>query len=177
MNKKNETKFKVNGSEEIEDGLMGMGRLIEAGGPWTHPAMERIPEWRGADILITSDFKTDFNDLNYFHHDFIVRTRHAGPVTWFIFQMRDLFDGWLDRGNKYGFYELLAGSALEHLAGNQPELEDARPLLRAMLTKSFAILEVIKEHHTWPDDAMVVLHTMDDEGNQFRTKFEGPEFE
>ncbi|NBT90819.1 MAG: hypothetical protein EBT50_08345 [Verrucomicrobia bacterium] len=38
---------KVLGPEGIEDGLMGMGRAIEAGGPWTHPEMDRIPEWRG----------------------------------------------------------------------------------------------------------------------------------
>ncbi len=36
----------VLGPEGIEDGLMGMGRAIEAGGPWTHPEMDRIPEWR-----------------------------------------------------------------------------------------------------------------------------------
>jgi len=48
-----------------------------------------------------------------------VRTRHAGPVTWFVFQMRDLFDGWLDGGNKYGFYELLAQGALEHRASRE----------------------------------------------------------
>ena len=42
---------------------------------------------------------------------------------------------------------------------------------------SFAILGVAKEHHIWPDDAMVVLHTRDDEGNQFRKKLEGPGFE
>ena len=172
-----ETKFKVKGPEAIEDGLMDMGRAIEAGGPWTHPEMERIPEWRGADIRITSDFKTNFNDPNYFDHDLTVRTRHAGPATWFVFQMRDLFDGWLDGGNKYGFYELLAQAALEHLAANQPEPEDARPLLRAMLVQGFAILGVAKEHHIWPDDAMMVLHTRDAEGNQLRKNFEGPSFE
>ena len=48
---------------------------------------------------------------------------------------------------RYGFYELLAQGALEHLAGNQPEPEDARPLLRAMLTRAFLMLEVAKEHH------------------------------
>jgi len=100
-----------------------------------------------------------------------VRTRHAGPATWFVFQMRDLFDGWLGWSNKYGFYELLAQGALDHLATNQPELEDARPLLRAMLVQGFAILGVAKEHHIWPDDAMMVLHTRDDEGNQFRKNF------
>jgi hypothetical protein len=171
MKKNKETKSKVKGPEAIEDGLMDMGRLIEAGGPWTHPEMDRIPEWRGADIRITSDFKTDFNEANYFDHDLTVRTRHAGPVTWFVFQMRDLFDGWLGWSNKYGFYELLAQGALDHLATNQPELEDARPLLRAMLAQGFAILGVAKEHHIWPDDSMMVFHTRDDEGNQFRKNF------
>jgi hypothetical protein len=61
--------------------------------------MDRIPEWRGADIRITSDFKTDFNEANYFDHDLTVRTRHAVPATWFVFQMRDLFSGWRDYGN------------------------------------------------------------------------------
>ena len=78
MKRNKEKKLKVKGPEAIEDGLMEMGRAIEAGGPWTHPEMERIPEWRGADIRITSDFKTDFNDPNYFDHDLTVRTRHAG---------------------------------------------------------------------------------------------------
>ena len=177
MKKNKETKFKVKGPEAIEDGLMDMGRAIEAVGPWTHPEMERIPEWRGADIRITSDFKTDFNEPNYFDHDLTVRTRHAGPATWFVFQMRDLFDGWLDYGNKYGFYELLAQAALEHLAANQPEPEDAKPLLRAMLTRAFLMLEVAKEHHLWPDDAMMVVHSQDDEGNQLRESLEGPSFE
>jgi hypothetical protein len=171
MKKNKKAKFEVKGPEAIEDGLMAMGKAIEAGGPWTHPEMDRIPEWRGADIRITSDFKTDFNEADYFDHDLTVRTRHAGSVTWFIFQMRDLFDGWLDAGNKYGFYELLAQGALEHLAGNQPEPEDAKPLLRAMLAQGFAILGVAKERHIWPDDAMVVCHARDDEGNQFRKDF------
>ena len=172
-----EKKLKVKGPEGIEDGLMGMGRLIEAGGPWTHPEMERIPEWRGADIRITSDFEMNYQAPGYFDHDLTVRTRHAGPATWFVFQMRDLFDGWLDYGNKYGFYELLAQAALEHLAPNQPESEDAKPLLRAMLTRAFLMLEVAKEHHVWPDDAMMVVHSQDAEGNQFRKNMEGPGFE
>lgn len=177
MKKAKKQEMKVLGPEGIEDGLMGMGRAIEAGGPWTHPEMDRIPEWRGADIRITSHFERDFNEPGHFDHDLTVRTRHAGPATWFVFQMRDLFDGWLDWGNKYGFYELLAQAALEHLAGNQPEPEDAKPLLRAMLTRAFLMLEVAKEHHVWPDDAMVVVHSRDEEGNQFRMNLEGPSFE
>ena len=33
------------------------------------------------------------------------------------------------------------------VAGNQPEPVDAKPLLRAMLTRAFLMLEVAKENH------------------------------
>jgi len=68
-------------------------------------------------------------------------------------------------------------AALEYLAENQPEPEDAKPLVRAMLTRAFLMLEVAKEHHVWPDDEMVVVHSQDEEGNQFRKHLEGPSFE
>ena len=47
MKKNKLTKFNVKGPEGIEDGLMGMGRAIEAGGPWTHGEMEPSPGTRG----------------------------------------------------------------------------------------------------------------------------------
>jgi len=50
--------------------------------------------------------------------------------------------------------------------------EDARPLLRAMLTRAFLMLEIAKAHHVWPDDAMMVVHAQDQEGNQYRKGFE-----
>ena len=171
---KESKKMTVLGVEGIEDGLMEMGRAIEARGAWTHPEMERIPEWRGADIRITSDFERNYQEAGYFDHDLTVRTRHAGSVTWFVFQMRDLFDGWLDGGNKYGFYELLAQAALEHLATTQPEPEDARPLLRAMLTRAFLMLEIAKQHHVRPDDTKMVVHAQDQEGNQYMMSLVSP---
>jgi hypothetical protein len=42
-----------------------------------------------------------------------------------------------------------------------------------MLTRAFLMLEVAKEHHVWPDDAMMVMHSHDEEGNQFRKKYGG----
>ena len=78
---------------------------------------------------------------------------------------------------KIKFKMKMRGAALEHLAGNQPEPEDAKPLLRAMLTRAFLMLEIVKQHHVWPDDAMVVVHSDDEEGNQFRQNLEGPRFE
>ena len=47
MKRNKKAKIKVKGPEGIEDGLMDLGRAIEAGGPWTHPEVDRIPEWRG----------------------------------------------------------------------------------------------------------------------------------
>jgi len=73
---------------------------------------------------------------------------------------------------KIKFKMKMRGAALEHLAGNQPEPEDAKPLLRAMLTRAFLILEIAKKHHVWPDDAMVVVHSQDEEGNQCRRHFD-----
>ena len=49
--------------------------------------------------------------------------------------------------------------------------------LSAMLTRAFLMLEVAKEHHVWPDDAVVVVHAQDQEGNQYRKHLEGPGFE
>jgi hypothetical protein len=46
-----------------------------------------------------------------------------------------------------------------------------------MLTRAFLMLEVAKENHVWPDDAMVVVHSQDQEGNQYRKHLEGPSFE
>ena len=78
---------------------------------------------------------------------------------------------------KIKFKMKMRGAALEHLAANQPEPEDAKPLLRAMLTRAFLMLEIVKQHHVWPDDAMLVVHSDDQEGNQFRKHLEGPSFE
>ena len=41
-----------------------------------------------------------------------------------------------------------------------------------MLTRAFLMVEVAKEHHVWPDDAMMVVHSDDEEGNQFRRHFD-----
>ena len=44
--------------------------------------------------------------------------------------------------------------------------------LSAIMTRAFLMVEVAKEHHVWPDDAMMVVHSDDEEGNQFRRHFD-----
>lgn len=52
------------------------------------------------------------------------------------------------------------------------ELEDPKPLLRAMLAYGSAILGVAKENQDWPNDVMMGVHTQNEEGNQIRMNFE-----
>jgi hypothetical protein len=42
---------------------------------------------------------------------------------------------------------------------------------------AFLMLEVAKRHHVWPDDALMVVHSLDQEGNQCRKHLERPSFE
>jgi hypothetical protein len=42
-----------------------------------------------------------------------------------------------------------------------------------MLTRAFLMLEIAKAHNVWPDDAMMVVHAQDQEGNQYRKHLEG----
>jgi hypothetical protein len=74
----------------------------------------------------------------------------------------------LDAGNKHGFYGSLAEAALEHLAAHQPEADDPRPLMRAVLDRTFLWLQVLRDEGEIPDDAMCVLHLQDIEGRQVR---------
>jgi gamma-glutamylcyclotransferase (GGCT)/AIG2-like uncharacterized protein YtfP len=125
-------------------------------------------EWRGADVRITSDFGPEA-PKSFMDHDLIVRTYHAATLTWLFLELRDAFGDFLDAGNKYGFYGSLARAALDHLAAHQPESDDPRPLLRAVLVVAERHLAGLQEHGFIPDNAMAVLHTMDAEGRQRRT--------
>jgi len=132
---------------------------------------DRIPEWRGADVRVTSDF--DYEPKDFMEgHDLLVRTQHAKGLTWLIFELRDTFSGWIDAGNKYGFYGALAQAALSHLAANQPESDDARPLLNAVLVEAFRCLQMLREDGNLPPDVPIVCHQRDAEGRQQRINLE-----
>ena len=125
----------------------------------------RHPEWRGAHTLITSDFNQKDKG---FASDLTVRTKHAEILSWLIYELRDAFTTFLDGQNKYGFYEELAQAALNHLASHQPEADDHRPLLRAVLSTGFYYLEVVRKHHDIPPTPPISSLRMDEEGRQIR---------
>jgi len=155
--------------DEIESRLITLGQRIgdPAPGSLHHPDQAHMPEWSGADVRITSDFSHE--PQNFIEaHNLLVRTRHAVPLTWLFLEVRDAFYSLLDASNKYGFYGSLAQAALQHLAAQQPEPDDPRPLLRAVIASAFDWLRVLRDKGEIPANAEIITHTQDAEGRQRR---------
>ena len=122
--------------------------------------------WRGADVIVTDDFEVQPGWME--QHKLWVRTRHAPALGWLFRQVRDAFRGWYDFRIKYGFFGSLGQAALKQLAHSQPESEDHRPLLLAVLAQAEVWAEFLTQHGFLPDNAPVVLHLTDQEGCQTR---------
>ena len=122
--------------------------------------------WHGADVTVTDDFEKEPTWME--QHDIWVRTRHALEVSWLIRKIRDLFAGYLDFQNKYGFYGSLGRAALEHLGSHQPENEDCRPLLFSVLAQGERWAEELANVGYIEDNAGIVIHSTDQEGQQKR---------
>ena len=124
-----------------------------------HEGQGQLPEWRGADLIVTSDLRFkpgDFTEAT----KLVVRTVYAKPLTWLFMEIWDVFDGHLDYSNKYGFYGELGHAALDVLAREQPDL-DCRKVLNAVLARVFDLLGHLRKHHKLPMQSTVVLHGMD----------------
>jgi hypothetical protein len=153
----------------IESRLIDLGARLSHSPPDqpVHPQQAEIPEWVGADVHVTSDFAWEPKNL-FDAHELLVRTRHAKPLTWLIFELRDAFEEWLDFRNKYGFYGSLAQAAQRHLAAHQPESDDPRPLLKDVLAVGFKCVEALRREGELPEDAGIIVHQQDAEGRQRR---------
>jgi len=139
-----------------------------------HPEQAHMREWSGADVRITSDFI--YEPLNFIEaHDLLVRTQHARLLTWLFLEVRDAFVHLLDASNKYGFFAVLAQSAVQHLAANQPEPDDPRPLLRIVIARAFDWLRILRDEGQIPANAEVIIHKRDTEGRQRRINSETEE--
>ncbi|MDP1581692.1 MAG: hypothetical protein Q8M02_15600 [Candidatus Didemnitutus sp.] len=152
----------------IEDHLIELGRRIESqsSDQLIHPDQSTLLEWRGADTRITSDFTPSTPD--FFEHDLMVYTHHARLLSWLFFELRDTFADELSAKNKYGFFGTLAQIAMAHLAQHQPEPDDYRPLLKAVLSQGFGFLERLRHQGSLPKQSEIVLHDEDSEGRQRR---------
>ena len=159
--------------DRIESRLISIGQRIGAEdlAGLSHPSQVKIPEWTGADVRVTSDFSDEPNNL-FDAHDLLIRTRNAGTLTWLFFEIRDAFADLLNFSNKYGFYGSLAQCASQHLAANQPEPVDPRPLLRSVLARAFEWLQIFRDTGEIPANAVFIFHTQDAGGRQRRIDLE-----
>src|SRR5687768_10565175 len=119
--------------ETVEGRILKLGQRFQTADAVSlrHEMQAEIPEWVGADVRITSD--PHHKPRHWLDNDVVILTRHAKPLTWLIFELRDLFSPWVDASNKHGFYGALGQAASDYIAKHQPEATDHRPLLAAVL--------------------------------------------
>ena len=96
--------------------------------------------WQCVGSFVTDDAFA-FSDSECAQHgDIGILTRHARPLSWLLFALREdsLLTGgpWAERY----FFGRLADAANAFLAAHQPEEADWRPLLHAVLREADAIL-------------------------------------
>lgn len=159
--------------DKLKNTLLILGKRIDSEpvNQLHHPKQKSLPEWRGADTRITSDFARKPGDMLE-EHDLVVRTLHAKSLTWLFFELRDAFNPWLDASNKYGFFGALAQTAQQHLAQHQPESTDHRPLLKAVLATALRYWEFLRQEGAFPEDSRLIVHERDVEGQQRRIDLE-----
>ncbi|MFM9954532.1 MAG: hypothetical protein ACKVVO_10775 [Opitutaceae bacterium] len=124
-------------AQNLDAQIMSLSRAInqQPDAHHWHSQMQRMPEWCGADLKVTTDL--NYQRLDMFENNLlIIQTRHARQLTWLLLEIRDAFGELLTFENKHEFYACLGAAAQKHLA-QEPEAIDHRPLLRAVLTASF----------------------------------------
>jgi len=160
---------KFKNADEVEECLDKIAKAVanRSRREYRHADQEWLPEWTGADVRITSDFA--WRPANIIDgQDLVVRTQHAGVLTWLFMEIRDAFRGHLTKHNKHGFYGSLAQVAQKHLAANQPESDDPRPLLKVVLAEGFKWLSPLREDGQLPKQPGVITISESKEGVQKR---------
>lgn len=100
-------------------------------------------EWGGADVIISAirDERIDrflssqpivISPQKSLPMRRAVVTRHAKPLSWLFFELRDLFRGRLNHISKFDFYGALAQAALDYLA-EHPEPDTCQDFLLAVV--------------------------------------------
>ncbi len=100
--------------------------------------------WQCAHCFVTDDALAFIDSDPARHGDLGILTRHARPLSWLLFALREdsrLTGGpWAERE----FFGRLADAANAFLAAHQPEEADWRPLLLAVLREAG---EILRERH------------------------------
>jgi hypothetical protein len=84
--------------------------------------VDKIPQsnnlFAGANLIITDD-----PNRNRKEHDVLVVTRYAKELSWFVFQLKEIFSNNIDFMNKDAFYFEI-GTHLNRAISNELQLKD-----------------------------------------------------
>ena len=95
----------------------------------------------GTNLIIT-------NDENYhgIEDDIVICTPHAGPLSWMVFQMKEIFKDHLNQQNKYEFYPAI-GDILRNKFKQEGDLIDIMLFILTEMEEQFSHKAVVTEAH------------------------------
>ena len=110
--------------------LEGVKEIICSG---TFPTQNEY--FQGADLIVTNEKEVTRYDVD---HMVILNTRHAGPISWLIYELKDIFRDRINSTNKHHFYAEIGEILIAQLQ------EDGDPI-QAMLNVVDEIEEVMTQ--------------------------------
>ncbi len=99
--------------------------------------------WGGADVVI-SPYEPPASAPGFYPEPRRVVVASASELSWLFFQLRDIFNAYLNGQTKIEFFGRLANAALRYQAKNQGD-EVLGDLLRAVLHEAFAMADEMEE--------------------------------
>jgi hypothetical protein len=127
---------------EICSKLKEIGLLIKAG-----PIPQSPQYWIGADVQIVQKIEDEKRKPDFYPRNRVLVTPYAGEFSWLFEQLRDVFYATraIDYTSKEEFFGRLANAALRHIQKHGAEELTPKPILLAVLSEAFRILEELSE--------------------------------
>ena len=121
--------------------LIALAAEIGTSSVLEHPTYAPTAElWHAAGVFATDDALALTDSDAALGGDLGILTRHARPLSWLFFALRNDSRLTGGPGAEYAFFGRLADAANAFLAAHQPEEQDWRPLLLAVLQEAGEIL-------------------------------------
>jgi len=69
----------------------------------------------GGNLIVTSN-----PNRKRYDYDVVICTKYAGPISWLIYQLNDVYKDSVYYSNKYSFYQLVGSLIQKHLNDTDP---------------------------------------------------------